>query len=251
MYAPVLLYLYAMCFHYSLTLEQAAIARQVHAEWGSYHWQPVYHADGFSFLQMPVITQEAPERIQPMHWGLIPAWVKNSEEAEKIRAQTLNARAETIFEKPSYRHSIRHQRCLIPADGFFEWMDVKKKKYPHYIYLKQHLLFCFAGIYASWTDRETGEYIDSFSIITCEANPMMARIHNLKQRMPVILAPQQYHDWLQPELSQEAITALLQPYPEHAMENHTIGKLITSRSSSSNVPEVMAPYHYSEFNTLF
>ena len=130
-------------------------------------------------------------------------------------------------------------------------MDVKKKKYPHYVYLQQHRPFCFAGIYAAWTDRETGEHIDSFSIITCEANPMMARIHNLKQRMPVILHPEDERRWLQPGLSQEEISALLQPYPETEMANHTISRQITSRTSSGNVPEVTQPYSYPELHTLF
>lgn len=240
-----------MCFHYSFTLDAQAIAAQIPAAWTQHNWQPVYHADGFTFLQMPVITMEAPERIHLMHWGLIPSWVQSREEAEKMRAHTLNARAETVFEKPSFRNAVRHQRCLVLADGFFEWMDLRKKKYPHYIYLKQHPLICFAGIYAAWTDRETGEHIDSFSIITCNANATLARIHNLKQRMPVILAPEQWQTWLQPALSQEAISALLQPYPDAAMDNHTIGKLISSRTASSNVPAVIAPYQYPELHTLF
>lgn len=240
-----------MCFHFSLTHEPMAIAQHLHAEWDSEGWQPVYHADGFTFPLMPVVTQEAPDKIQRMHWGLIPSWVKSKEEAEKLRGQTLNARAETLFEKPSFRNAILRHRCLVVADGFFEWMEVKKKKYPHYIYLQQHRLFCFAGIYAAWTERATGEHIDSFSIITCVANPMMARIHNLKQRMPVILHPDDYPRWLQPDLSPEDIKALLQPYPEMAMASHTISKLITSRSEDSNVPEVTQPYLYPELQTLF
>ena len=169
-----------MCFHYSLTKERTEIALQLHADWDDPEgWHPVYHADGFTFLQMPVITMQQPKKIQLMNWGLIPFWVRSKADADKLRVQTLNARGETIFEKPSFRNSITKNRCLIIADGFFEWMDFQKKKYPHHIYLTNHQLFCFAGIYSSWTDKETGEHINSFSIISTDANPMMARIHNL------------------------------------------------------------------------
>lgn len=243
-----------MCFHYSLTKERTEIALQLHADWDDPEgWQPVYHASGFSFLQMPVITMQEPRKIQLMNWGLIPFWVKSKADADKLRAQTLNARSETIFEKPSFRNSIVNNRCLIIADGFFEWMDFQKKKYPHHIYLKEHRLFCFAGIYSSWTDKETGELINSFSIITTDANPMMARIHNIKKRMPVILHPDQYKECLKKDLSKEQIQSLLQQFPENEMDNHTISKLITSRTENSNVPEITEAFVYPELsnNRLF
>jgi len=240
-----------MCFHYSLTKERTEIELLLHADWDDETWQPVYHADGFSFLQMPVITQEEPVKIKLFHWGLIPHWVKTKAEASHLKAQTLNARAETIFEKPSFRSYINTQRCLVIADGFFEWMDFQKKKYPHYIYLFDHSLFCFAGIYSNWTDKETGEYMSTFSIITTDANPLMARIHNLKKRMPVILPPDQYSKWLQPGLSQNEVMSMLQPFPEAGMQYHTISKLISSRTQNSNVPELLEKHLYPELHMLF
>lgn len=243
-----------MCFHYSLTKERTEIALQLHADWDDPEgWQPVYHADGFTFLQMPVVTMQEPKKIQLMNWGLIPFWVKSKADADKLRAQTLNARSETIFEKPSFRNSITKNRCLIIADGFFEWMDFQKKKYPHHIYLKEHQLFCFAGIYSSWTDKETGELINSFSIITTNANPLMARIHNIKKRMPVILHPKQYHEWLKKDLSKEQIQSLLKQFPDNEMDYHTISKLITSKTENSNVPDVTEAFIYPELspNSLF
>ena len=234
-----------MCFHYSLTIERAEIEIQLGAQWDD-DWEPVFHANGFSFLQMPVITQNKPDRIQLFHWGLIPTWVKSKADADKLKAQTLNARSETVFEKPSFRTSVIHNRCLVIADGFYEWMDFQKKKYPHYIHLKNKELFCFAGIYASWTDRETGEHINSFSILTTDANPMMARIHNSKQRMPVILPPDQYKKWLTPGLSKEEIGSFFKPYPESEMKAFTISKRITSRTQDPNVPETMEPFIYPE-----
>lgn len=240
-----------MCFHYSLTKERTAIALLLHADWEDEDWAPVYHADGFTFPEMPVITEAEPGKIRLFHWGLIPHWVKTRSAADQLKAQTLNARAETIFEKPSFRSYITNQRCLVLADGFFEWQDFQKKKYPHYVFLEGHALFCFAGIYSIWTDRETGEHLSTFSIITTAANPMMSRIHNLKQRMPVILAPDQYQRWIQPGLSNEEIMNLLQPYPESSMQNHTITKLITSRTQDSNVPEVLERHSYPELQLLF
>ena len=88
-------------------------------------------------------------------------WTKSLDDAKKIRTQTLNARSETVFEKPSFRASITKKRCLIPASGFYDWRDYNSKKYPYYIYLKDRELFSFAGIYESWTDRETGELINT------------------------------------------------------------------------------------------
>ncbi len=238
-----------MCFHYTLTLERTEVALQLHADWDD-DFEPVFHADGFAHPPMPVITMEEPGKIQLFHWGLIPSWVKSKEDADKLSNQTLNARAETIFEKPSFRNSISNQCCLVIADGFFEWMDFQKKKYPHHIFIGDHELFCFAGIYSHWTDKETGEHISSFSIISTDANPMMERIHNLKKRMPVIIPKNRYHDWLKKGLSKEEIKSFLNPFPDIEMKNHTISKLITSRSQSSNVPEVIEEFIYPELQLL-
>ena len=209
-------------------------------------WKPVYHANGFSFLLMPVITQEKPVSIQLFNWGLIPHWVKTKFDADKIRAQTLNACSETVFEKPSFRSSIINSRCLVLADGFFEWMDFQKKKYPHFIYLKDKKWFCFAGIHSEWTDKETGEHIKTYSILTTAANPMMARIQNSKERMPVIVPPQHYKKWLSTGLNKNELRSFFDPYPQKEMEAYTISKLITSHSQDSNVPEIKEPYQYPE-----
>jgi len=224
----------------------AAIEAELRVVWDDAEWQPVYHADAFTFLKMPVITMDAPSKVQLFHWGLIPHWVKNAEDANKLKAQTLNARSETVFEKPSFRTAINRQRCLIPTDGFFEWMDQGGKKYPHHIYLSSHRIFCFAGIYSTWTDKTTGELISTFSILTTEANPMMARIHNLKKRMPVILNPESYEVWLDNALSVAKMQTLMRPYSSEDMQAHTISKLITSRRENSNVPAVTEPFSYPE-----
>ncbi len=238
-----------MCFHYALTKEKAEIEIHLGVDWDD-EWVPVFHASGFSFLQMPVITQKKPDSIQMFNWGLIPHWVKTKADADKLKTQTLNARSETIFERPSFRSYIPNNRCLIIADGFFEWMDFQKKKYPHFIQIKNKELFCFAGVYASWVDKTTGELINSFSILTTDANPMMERIHNLKKRMPVIVPPNLYQKWLAPDLTKEDIQSFFSSYPETNMQNHTISKRITSRTENSNSPETVLPFAYPELNTL-
>lgn len=238
-----------MCFHYALTKEKAEIEIQLGVHWDD-DWSPVFHADGFTFLAMPVITQKKPDRIQLFNWGLIPHWVKTKADADKLKTQTLNARSETVFEKPSFRTYISNSRCLVIADGFFEWMDFQKKKYPHLIQMKDHQLFCFAGIYSSWIDKDSGELINSFSILTTDANPMLEKIHNLKKRMPVIIPPALYKKWLSPNLSNDDIQSFFTPYPEEKMENYTISKRITSRMENSNAPETLQPFTYPELAFL-
>ena len=239
-----------MCFHYSITQQLSKVADVLRVNWDGEEWQPIYHADGFTFLKMPVITQDHPSQIQLLNWGLIPSWIKTKTEADKIKSQTLNARSETVFEKPSFRNSIKSQRCLVVADGFFEWMDFAKKKYPHYIYLKDRSVFCFAGIYATWTDKETGECMQTFSILTTAANPMMEKIHNLKKRMPVILPQASYQSWLKKEITPKELSELFNPFPESDMANHTIGKMVNSRYDNNNIPEILQPVTYPELAFL-
>jgi putative SOS response-associated peptidase YedK len=234
-----------MCYHYSLTKKQEEIMRMIQAEW-ELPYEPIYHASGFNFPEMPVITLDQPNQVQAYHWGLIPHWVKSLEEADKIRTQTLNAKAETIFEKPSFRTYIQHNRCLVLADGFYEWMEFQKKKYPHYVHLKNNELFAFAGLYSHWTDKETGELFRTFAIITTEANPFMARIHNVKKRMPVLFTKDQWNTWLDSSLTKEQIAQLLLPCDDAGMETHTISKLITTRGADTNVPEILKPVEYPE-----
>ena len=236
-----------MCYHYSLSKKQEEIMRMIQAEWEA-PFEPIYHTVGFNFPTMPVITSEHPERVQRYQWGLLPHWVKSLQEADQIRTQTLNAKAETLFEKPSFRSYVNN-RCIILADGFFEWMEYKKKKYPHYVQLKGGDLFGFAGLYAHWTDKETGELMRTFTVITTEANPFMARIHNIKKRMPVVLNKDQWQDWLQPNLSKEQIQIMLMPCGDEAMQAHTISKLITTRGADTNVPELHHQFDYPELHS--
>lgn len=150
--------------------------------------------NGFTFPKTPVITNKKPTIIQHFNWGLIPFWAQD----DSIKKYTLNAKIETLHQKPSFKN-IYNNRCLIPADGFFEWqwLDIKgKKKQAFLITLPNYELFSFAGIWSEWLDKNTGELINTYSIITTEANEFMAEIHNSKKRMPVILNEKNELNWL-------------------------------------------------------
>jgi putative SOS response-associated peptidase YedK len=208
--------------------------------------QPTYYLNSFSLPIHPVITNEDKSHFQMFTWGLIPFWVKKQEFADKIRTQTMNARAETLFEKPSFRNSIKVKRCLIPSDGFFEWRYFLGKNYPYFIRLKNKEIFSFAGIWDNWKNPETSQIINTFSIITCEPNDLLRKIHNKKQRMPVILFKDKESDWLSNDLTKEEINSYLSPYPEEELEAYTISRLITSKTQEKNVEEVIKPYNYPE-----
>jgi putative SOS response-associated peptidase YedK len=150
--------------------------------------------NGFSFIKTPVITCENQGEIEIFNWGLIPLWAKDN----KIRKMTLNARIETIKEKPAYCNSVIN-RCLIIANGYYEWqwLDLKgKEKKKYLIRPKDQELFAFAGIYASWKNPLNHELVNSYSILTTDANQLMSEIHNSKKRMPVVLKKEDRENWL-------------------------------------------------------
>ena len=160
--------------------------------------------NGFKYPQVPVISGE---KMEAMNWGLIPFWAKD----ETIRQYTLNAKAETIFEKPSFKNQIATHRCIVPANGFFEWQHNGKIKQPWFIRLKEQDSFSFAAVWDGWKNPETGTTILSFAIITTEANSLLARIHNTKKRMPVVLTVENEFDWLKNGLSKQDITRFFNP----------------------------------------
>lgn len=215
-----------------------------------YETEPVYYRNAFSLPYHPVIPNTQPYRIQEYVWGLIPFWVKNLQDAEKIRLQTMNARADTIFEKPSFRSAIIQRRCLIPADGFFEWRYYNGKNYPYYIHLKNHEVFSIAGIWDMWTNPDTKEEIFSFSLITCKANPLLEKIHNKKKRMPVILLKEVEEEYLRNTLKKDDIHEMLSPINDEYLEAHTISKRVTSKTNDRNVLSVIEPFDYPELPSI-
>lgn len=182
--------------------------------------QEQYRVNAFSFPEYPIITSD-PE-IQSYKWGLIPFWTKDEKQANEIKRMTLNARADTIFQKPSFREPIMKKRCIVPSTGYFEWRHEDGKKIPYYIYVKDEPIFSMAGVYDSWLDRSTGEVISTFSIITTEANELTGYIHNTKHQMPAILNQEDEEKWLDPKLEKSDIEQLLLPFPADQMDAYVI-----------------------------
>lgn len=184
-----------------------------------------------------------------LQWGLIPPWSKDG----KASYSTINARAETVHEKPSFRSPFRSRRCLVVADGFYEWIREGSVKRPFYITMADDQPFCMAGIWERWTSGEKS--IESVAIITTTANGLMARIHD---RMPVIIPPSEFHRWLEADVppankndaeSQQraaAATASLQellcPFPEEAMAAREVSTFVNSVRNES--PECIAELEF-------
>jgi putative SOS response-associated peptidase YedK len=181
---------------------------------------------------MPVITTKSPRRVYKMKWGLVPFWAKDP----RIGYKMINARAEDINHKPSFRTPLKSKRCLVPASGFFEWHRAGKEKTPYYFKLKDREIFAFAGLYDIWKDVEGKEWW-TYTIITTEANGVVAKIHD---RMPVILAEKDEQLWVDnTSYNEEKILALLKPYPEKDMTSFRVSTRVNS--AQNNDPDLMAP----------
>jgi len=234
-----------LCYHTSLVRSPDYLEKRFRAKFEQRSlFEPIYHHSGFSVPLHPVIANESIQSISLYQWGLVPFWTKDELAAERIRTQTLNARAETIHQKPSFRASIMTKRCLVLVDGFYEWREEGNRKYPYYITLTSNDAFTLAGIWDRWQNNRTGEVKDTFSIITTRANPLLERIHNTRKRMPVILRREDETKWLEKDLDRTAIDSLLEPYDASLMQAHTVSRLISTKRANTNVPEVMMEFRY-------
>lgn len=173
--------------------------------------------------------QRDKRQFQMLRWGLIPSWAKNPAIGNKL----INARAETVAEKPSFRSAFRHRRCLVIADGFYEWRRQDGKKQPFYFRLQDGQPFAFAGLWEHW-QNPNGEVIDSCTIITTEANETLQPIHD---RMPVILNPKDYDSWLDPMEKPEQLQQLLQPYSSTNMTSYPVSTKVNK--PTNDTPELI------------
>ena len=155
-----------------------------------------------------------------LRWGLVPHWAKDN----KIGYRMINARAETLSQKPSFRTAFNRHRCLIAADGFYEWLHEGKVKQPFFIQMKDKTVFSFAGLWESWNSPE-GKVLESCTIITTSANELVRQIHD---RMPVILPPEQYAEWLDNSIPAESVQKFLMPFPSDEMEAYRVGSMVNS-----------------------
>jgi len=194
-----------------------------------------YRVSGFSHPKLPIIRQNV---IELSEWGLITSFALTEEKASELANMTLNARSDTIREKPSFKKSINTQRCILVVDGFFEWRHEGGKKLPYYIYPADEKVFYLGCIYNSWTNKVTGEIRDTFSIITTDANPLMEYIHNSKKRMPLIIGKSDIQAWINPSTKQDVVNTLMKPYPEDLMQAHAISSDAGNSRKNRNVPEI-------------
>jgi putative SOS response-associated peptidase YedK len=180
-----------------------------------------------------VAEHEGERVLSSFRWGLIPWWAKD----KKIGARNINARAETVAEKPAFRESFSKRRCLIPADGFYEWQKLPKGKLPHYIFRVDDAPLALAGLWSSWRDPDSGDRILSCTIITGEPNQLVAGIHD---RMPVILGEDKWSAWLdRNSTDKDGLGSLLTVQPHERMAEHPVSTLVNS--VANNLPECVEP----------
>jgi putative SOS response-associated peptidase YedK len=216
-----------MCGRYSFAVEDELIRERFGVTVRSAIYKARYNCAPSQDL--PVITGELPGELVFFRWGLIPSWAKDS----TIGYRMINAKAETILEKPSFRSAVRSRRCLVPADGFYEWKK-EKGKIPYRIVRKDRVPFAMAGIWERWAGRD-GTVIHSFSIITTIPNELVEKIHD---RMPVILRREDEQKWIG-KTPEDEIISMLKPFPADLMESYPVSPLVNSPGNDS--PDLIVP----------
>ena len=212
-----------MCGRYELHSHPAAIALAFGLA-GPPDLHPRYNIAPTTDVPVVRVNADGHRELVRMRWGLVPRWAKDP----AIGAKMINARGETIAEKPSFRMSYRRHRCLLPADGFYEWMPLPgaggapARKQPVHVGMKDGALFGMAGLYERWRS-EQGEILDTCTIVTTEANERLRSVHD---RMPLIVAPEQYARWLDPALSDAG--DLIVPFPSEAMAYYPVSARVNN-----------------------
>lgn len=219
-----------MCGRFTLSQSAAAIASAFHLNEVP-NLEPQYNIAPTQTVATIQQTEPNQRQLKMLRWGLIPAWAKDA----AIGARLINARSETVNEKPSFRSAFRQRRCLIVADGFYEWQRQAGKKQPFHIRLQNGQPFAFAGLWEHWQSPE-GELIESCTILTTEANDLLRPIHD---RMPVILEPEVYDVWLDLTAAQpDKLQQLLHPYPAKAMTAYAVSTKVNK--PTNNTPECIS-----------
>ncbi len=239
-----------MCGIATNTKPKKAIEDRFSAKFSTANYTPIVIAKAFANHTLPIITQHAPGSIQLFEWGLLPDWAKGEEDIKKLRTQTINARAETIFEKPSFREGIVQKRCLILVDGFIEYQHIGTKKQAYHIQLQHMGLFAMAGIYSHWRNTQTNEKVDSFSIVTVPANALMSEIHNSKKRMPLILHKMEEQEWLQ-QNDVVLLDSFFKSYPTELMKATAIDNKIGKQVANCKDEKLLNPTVVVKQGTLF
>ena len=219
-----------MCGRYSLTSSLSELAQRFEFDSEPEGFVPRYNVSPTQ--QVLAVVDGDTRRAGFLRWGLIPSWSKDGPSSRPL----INARAETVAEKPSFRDSLKRRRCLILADGFYEWQRVGDVKRPMRVTMRSGEPFAFAGLWSKWTDSE-GSSISSCAIITTAANEVLKPIHH---RMPVILSKEVEDLWLDTALDDsQTLTQFLDPYPDDALEAYEVSALVNS--ASNDRPEIATP----------
>lgn len=225
-----------MCGRFTLTVDPAelreALREYLPGFYTSEQTRPRYNIAPTQ--PVAVVANDGKNRLDYFKWGLVPSWAKDPSIGERM----INARAETLTEKPSFRNAFHRRRCLILADGFYEWQQISgsKGKLPMYIQLKSKKPFALAGLWESWKSPDASNLLTT-TIITTQPNQLMESIHN---RMPVIIPPTAYSTWLQPgEADIQTLQALLTPYPGEEMVAYQVSRAVNNPANDS--PECILP----------
>jgi len=220
-----------MCGRFTLRISPENL-REIFRASGEFHQRHLYNIAPSQTVAM-IRSLDGQRTLSGAHWGLIPFWAKES----KVGYSMINARAETVTTKPSFREPFKKRRCLIPVDGFYEWRRVGKEKTPYFIHRADDAPFAFAGLWDGWKPPQSGETIESCSIITTTPNEMMAQIHD---RMPVILPESAYEEWLTtPPEQASTLTRLLVPLPDGELTCHIVSRLVNK--PTNDVPRCVEP----------
>jgi putative SOS response-associated peptidase YedK len=182
---------------------------------------------------LTIIKDDNENKLERFHWGLVPFWAKDV----SVGSRMINARAETVASKPSFRNAFKKRRCLIPASGFYEWKGEKGHKQPYYIIIPTDEPFAFAGLWETWTDKDDDSIYKSCTIITTAASKSIVELHN---RMPVILNPEVYEKWLNAEIQKpKELESILKDGSINEMKYHPVSKLVNS--VKNNDPNCIKP----------
>lgn len=212
-----------MCGRYTLSAGHEALARAFLAEFGEdmkASWKSRYNiCPGTGIVAILEDRDKGGRKADVFHWGLVPSWAKDPNIGYKL----VNARAETIGEKPSYRDAYRYRRCLVPASGFYEWDRTKSPRQPYYFYPENEAFMAMAGIWEHWM-HPSGSEILSVALITTAANKRVGKIHH---RMPVILEPADWDRWLDTaNVTGQGLSGLLAPAPESCLQSRPVSNRV-------------------------
>lgn len=219
-----------MCGRFSLTVPAATLAEAFQLD-ALPEWTPRYNIAPTQMVAAIATSPAQSPHVRLLRWGLVPSWAKDL----TIGTKLINARAETVAEKPSFRAAFKQRRCLILADGFYEWQQRDRKtKQPYYFQLASQKPFAFAGLWERWQDGE--DVVETCTILTTQANERLQPVHD---RMPVILSQEDYPQWLDPTTAAETLQRLLHPYDANAMKGYAVSTIVNSPAHDS--PECVTP----------